>query len=241
MKKALSVLLCLCLVLSVFSALPFTASAATLDEAAQSTGVSSGTTGDCTWTLDDEGTLTISGSGKMGDYAKSVLPWGKEITAVVFNDGVTYIGMASFRECKKLRSVLFPETLTQIGSYAFDGCTSLVSISFPNSLTNISMCAFRNCIGLKDIIVPDNLTNIAQNVFENTYWFNNQPDGLVYIGKIAYKYKGTCSNSVEIQDGTVGIAGGAFSDYPNYSGLTSVSIPESVTRIGESSFFSAIV
>ena len=68
MKKAISVLLCLCLVLSVFTVVPFAASAAEVTE--ETVGASSGTTGDCTWTLDDNGVLTISGNGNMGDYRR---------------------------------------------------------------------------------------------------------------------------------------------------------------------------
>ena len=74
MKKALSVLLCICMVLSVFTALPLAALAATLDEANEPVGASSGTTGDCTWTLDDSGVLTISGSGEMGSYTNNTSP-----------------------------------------------------------------------------------------------------------------------------------------------------------------------
>ena len=70
MKKAISVLLCLCLTLSVFTVVPFAASAAEVTE--ESVGASSGTTGDCTWTLDDNGTLTIRGNGKMKNYSSSL-------------------------------------------------------------------------------------------------------------------------------------------------------------------------
>ena len=66
MKKAISVLLCLCLTLSVFTVVPFAASAAEVTE--ETVGAKSGTTGSCRWSLDDEGNLTISGNGAMVDY-----------------------------------------------------------------------------------------------------------------------------------------------------------------------------
>jgi len=64
-KKSLSVLLSAML---LFTAVPFAASAAEIAPQAQSVGASSGTTGDCTWTLDDERTLTITGNGAMENY-----------------------------------------------------------------------------------------------------------------------------------------------------------------------------
>ena len=51
MKKAISVLLCLCLTLSVFTVVPFAASAAEVTE--ETVGATSGTTGSCRWSLDD--------------------------------------------------------------------------------------------------------------------------------------------------------------------------------------------
>ena len=89
MKKAISILLCLCLALSVFTVVPFAASAAEVTE--ESVGATSGTTVDCTWALDDNDTLTISGYGAMGDYSSQKLngtwittaPWGANIKTVI--------------------------------------------------------------------------------------------------------------------------------------------------------------
>ena len=191
MKKAISILLCLCLALSVFTVVPFAASAAEVTE--ESVGATSGTTVDCTWALDDNDTLTISGYGAMGDYSSQKLngtwittaPWGANIKTVIIEDGVTYIG-----------------------SYAFYGCTGLTSIT-----------------------IPDSLANIEGDAFNNTAWYNNQPDGMVYAGRVAYKYKGTMpdNTSIIIRDGTKGIAGSAFE---RCNGLRSVIIPDSVTSIG---------
>ena len=64
--KTLAVLLSAML---LFTAVPFAASAAA--NAEQQVGAKSGTTGDCTWTLDNNGTLTISGSGAMDNYSST--------------------------------------------------------------------------------------------------------------------------------------------------------------------------
>ena len=102
-KKALAVLLSAMLLLS---AVPLTAMAAEVAPQEQSVGATSGTTGDCTWTLDNNGTLTISGNGAMGDYSSqyssstyiyiTTAPWGANIKTVVIEGGVTSIGGSAF-------------------------------------------------------------------------------------------------------------------------------------------------
>ena len=105
MKKLISILLSVILLSTVICAAPFTVSAAV--EETEVVGASSGTTGDCTWTLDDNGTLTISGNGAMGDYDYdydyycSEAPWGYDyyIKSVVIENGVTSIGRYAFCDC----------------------------------------------------------------------------------------------------------------------------------------------
>lgn len=125
---------------------------------------------------------------------------------------VTTIGSSAFRECTDLTSVTIPSTVTSIGSNAFSGCTSLASIDIQSSVIEM-----------------------PSGVFDDTSWYENQPEGLIYIGKIAYKYKGTMpdNTSIEIKDGTTCLTGGTFA---NCTGLTSVTIPNSVIAIGTSAF-----
>jgi len=129
-----------------------------------------------------------------------------------------------------------PNSITSIGEYAFFDCNGLTSITIPNSVTSIGYNAFSaECSGLTSVIGADSVAYIGTGAFTGTPWFDNLPDGLVYIGLVAYKYKGAMPSgtSIEIKEGTKSISGHCFAAV---SGLTSVTIPYSVTSIGEYAF-----
>lgn len=85
-----------------------------------------------------------------------------------------------------------------IGYEAFKNNTNIVSIKLPNSITSIGGSAFEGCTGLTSIIIPDSVTNIGKDAFYNTAWYNNQPTGLMYSGKVAYEYKGSMPSNTSI-------------------------------------------
>ena len=126
--------------------------------------VASGTCGDnATWSLDDTGTLTISGTGDMDD-----IDWGVhrgEITSVEIEDGVTSIGDSAFMGCRSLTSVKIPSSVTTIGNDAFNGCTGLTSVEIPDSVTSIGDCAFCLCT-LTSVEIPNSVTSIGDYAFD---------------------------------------------------------------------------
>ncbi|MBQ6499508.1 MAG: leucine-rich repeat domain-containing protein, partial [Ruminococcus sp.] len=160
-NKILSLVLCLTMVLSVFAIVPFAAGAAEAEVA--ETGASSGTTGDCTWTLDDNGVLTISGNGAMGDDEPH--PWGTNISKVIIEEGVTSIGDYAFFNCTGLTSVTIPDSVTRISECAFADCTGLTNVTIGNSVTIIDDEAFTGCTGLTSIDIPDSVTSIGWSAF----------------------------------------------------------------------------
>ena len=158
-----------------------------------------------------------------------------QVTYINYTYIVTGIGSSAFRDCDGLTSLDIPNSVTSIGSGAFLRCTGLISVTIPTGVTNIGQEAFYGCSCLNSMTIPNSVINIGANAFGNTAWYNNQPNGLVYVGKIAYKYKGTIPSGTHIifEEGTLGIADYAFNEC---TGITSVTIPNSVTSIGAYAF-----
>ena len=174
----------------------------------------------------EEGTLGIAGSAFSGCSG---------LTSVTIPNSVISIGGMAFHDCISLISVTIPNSVTSIDHEAFRGCSGLTSVTIGNSVTSIGESAFSGCSCLTSVTIPNSVNSIGSGAFEDTAWYNNQPDGLVYAGKVAYKYKGEMpvNTDITLEDGTLGIAGYAFS---GCSGLTSVTIPNGVTSIGEQAF-----
>ena len=141
--------------------------------------------------------------------------------AVVIPNTVTYEG--------KTYSV------TSIGQYAFYRCNGMTSVNIPYSVTSIGKYAFCYCSSMSSFNIPNSVTSIGSRAFSDTPWYNNQPDGLVYAGKVAYQYKGNMPSGTEItiKEGTLGITSQAFYEC---TGLTKVVIPNGLTSIGDEAF-----
>lgn len=145
MKKVLSNLLMVLLVFFALSSINLSTSAAT---------ATSGTTGDCTWSLDGT-VLTISGNGDMGSYNSGKAPWGTYVTEVVIRFGVRNIGGNAFCDCSNLKSITIPDSVSCIEYSAFDSC-GITSIIIPAGVT-IEESAFYYCRDLTSVIIKGSL------------------------------------------------------------------------------------
>lgn len=175
--------------------------------------------------------LSIGNSVKsIGDYAFNNC---KALPSVVIPNSVITIGNGAFASCVALTSLGIGNSVTTIGASTFYGCSGLTSVTIPNSVTLIGRLAFNSCSSLASIYIPSSVSAMGGQVFDGTPWYDNQPEGLVYAGMVAYKYKGVMPNNTAIvlREGTTGIAGGAFSDCYE---LISVTIPNSVKVISSS-------
>ena len=129
-----------------------------------------GTTGDCTYTLDtSDSTLVISGSGAMEDYSSaSSVPWHSYrsyVKSVTIENGVTSICNYAFYYYSSLTSITIPDAVTSIGEGAFYKCTSLSSVTIGSGVTSIGDNAFYNCESLMSIKIPSKVTSIGDYAF----------------------------------------------------------------------------
>lgn len=119
--------------------------------------------------------------------------------------------------------------VTEIANYAFSGCSMLDTLVIPNTVKKIGMYAFTGCTKLVYISFPESIEDILGGALYECAWYNNQPDGLIYIGNLLYRYKGTApTGTIVVKDGTKAILDFTFSNQPN---IQSVVLPESVTSI----------
>jgi len=140
-KKFSAILLAIVMVMTIISAITVTASAAE---------IASGTSGDASWTLTDDGTLTFSGEGEIGND-QSWMDHVDSITSIVIEEGITSISNYAFYECSSLESVTLPASVATIGNYAFSGCSNLESVTIPASVTKIENSAFYGCSSLATV------------------------------------------------------------------------------------------
>ena len=197
------------------------------------------------------------------------------LTSVTIGNSVTFIGSHAFSYCSCLKSVTIPDSVTSIGESAFSYCSGLTSVTIPNSVTSIGDYAFRGCYKLVEVINKSGL-NITKGTRDNGniayyalsvkkdgtsdivnkdgylfYTYDNVNYLVAYVGSNTdltlpddyngqnykiYKYAFSgCSGltSVTIPDSVTSIGNSALMDC---SGLTSVIIGNSVTSIGESAF-----
>ena len=220
-------------------------------------GVEEGTFSDCERLaeIDIPGNITYIANSAFSSTA---------LTRVDIPDTVTSVGNSAFSYCSKLQEVNIGSNVTYIADGAFSGCDlrqltingevesigdsaffnnkNLESIEIPSSVTRIEYRAFSGCSSLLEIEIPDSVEAIAGFAFDgatdnmNTAWYNNQDDGVVYAGKVLYKYKGEApeGTTITVEDGTKGIAGYAFCWQSN---LKEIQLSDTLTNIGDYAFY----
>jgi len=185
------------------------------------------------------------------------------LTSVTIGNSVTSIGYSAFSGCSSLTSITIPDSITSISEDAFNGCSSLTSITIPDSVTSIGYSAFRGCHSLTSITIPDSVTTIGKDAFENCSSLTSItiPDSVTSIGEDAFngcnkltyteydngRYLGNPNNPhlVLVKAGSTEITTCNIhadtkllylSAFMGCSDLISITIPDSVTSIGEDAF-----
>lgn len=135
----------------------------------------------------------------------------------------------AFYGCSNLTSIVISDSVISIGRYAFSGCSGLTLITIPDRVESIGEYAFNECSGLKSIIVSNSVKSIGKCAFSGCSAEIIWGDDPQITEIIEWAFAGYEGENVVIPNGVTGIADYAF--YDCYE-LVSITIPSSVTHIG---------
>ncbi|MBO7119606.1 MAG: leucine-rich repeat protein, partial [Bacteroidaceae bacterium] len=165
-------------------------------------------------------------------------------TTVTIPDNITTIGDGAFSDCSNLTDVIIPGSVGRIGNDAFFNCSSLTSINIPEGVTSIDYQAFSGC-SLTSITIPESVEFIHGTALGGCMSLTTI---IVEEGNLFYDSRDNCNAIIETESNTLitgcqntiipnsveCIGEWAFGACPN---LTSITIPESVTSIGDYAIF----
>ncbi|MDE5745149.1 MAG: leucine-rich repeat protein [Paramuribaculum sp.] len=199
---------------------------------------------------------------EIGSYAFSRC---SGMTSITIPESVTSIGNGAFYNCSGLTSITIPSSVTEIGQSAFSDCTGLTSVTIPNSVTKIEGEVFWGCSSLISVIIPNSVTSIGIRAFTRCSSLTSVtiPNSVIEIGSYAF-YECSALNELTIEDGnetlSLGSTGstsgldvfkncpigtlylgrnlsyGTTSPFWNKNTIKSVTIGDSVTKIGDQAF-----
>lgn len=254
-KKTISIIL---VFLLIITALPLAAYAA--EDSSVSVSASSGTTGDCTWSVEGD-VLTISGSGATGSLSSllSSPPWDSGVTTAIVEEGVTKIGDYLFRSSYKLSSITLPESVTEIGTSAL--AKSILGVdrtiyappgSYAETYCNENSLTFQASLGVTGdctwrlegtVLTISGNGAMADCEFDDDGncllpWGNKITkviieEGVTEIGKAAFYKCGSLTEAV-MPEGLTTIKPGAFYECKK---IETVNFPEGLTTIGENALY----
>ena len=192
------------------------------------------------WYCDSLTSVTIPDS--VTTIGNSAFEYCSRLTSVTIPDSVTTIGYEAFAWCCILTSVTIGDSVTTIGDYAFSDCFSLTSVTIPDSVTEIGDSAFEYCSRLTSVTIGDSVTTIGKWAFRNCDSLTSVtiPNSVTTIGDRAFA---VCSSLQDFngkfasEDGRCLIIDGVLNSFAP-AGLTEYNIPDSVTTIGDSAFYS---
>lgn len=183
--------------------------------------------------LIDKTTHTLVAAFDNGTISKDFVWGGSDGKTKIFD--VTSIGYGAFAFAK-IESMVIPSNVKTIGEFAF-AHSALKQVVIESGVKNIGAKAFYMSENLQTVSVADSVQSIGCNAFEGTKYYADKENenGIVYIGKVAYVYRGNKADitDIEIKDGTVGIADHALGYMRN---LKTITLPSSVKHIDSMAF-----
>ncbi len=184
-------------------------------------------------------------------------------TYAVNEDGnsVTITGYTGEDAALTVPSELGGYKVTVIGTNAFSSNYDITSVSIPSSVVTVDAMAFYNCANLASVELTPYTLYVGYQAFHGTAYFNNMPDGPVYIGRVLYGYAGIMPSktSITVSYGTSSISPYAFYKQVNLTeiylpvgmraiesfafmgctNLLTMRVPPSVTAVGDAAFLNA--
>ena len=157
------------------------------------------------------------------------------VKSIEVPEGVTTIPASTFANSTSLTSIDIPNSVTSIGAGTFQSCTSLTSIDIPNSVTSIAGSTFSGCSSLKSVTIPNSVTSIGSHAFYHCSALKT----LTIPGNTTLDtdaFYGTSINELIFADGSTTITYYSSPDL-SITSITSVTIPDSVTSIGNLAFY----
>ena len=198
----------------------------------------------------ENGVAKVTSQNNSSPYYTTYPTGALTIPSSVNYNGTTYsvaaIGNGAFTQCSGLTSVTIPSSVTTIGNYAFNGCTGLIGpLTIPNSVTTIGNYAFNGCTGLTGTLtIPNSITSIGDNAFGGCTGFSSidfNADSCIYAGNAQSGSGSGYSSFYNLSNITSFTFGNNVKIIPAYlcyglSGLTTLTIPASVSFIGNAPF-----
>ena len=165
------------------------------------------------------------------------------LNSISITNGVTSIGNNAFYGCSGLASINIPNSVTSIGERAFYNCSGITDVGIPNSVTSIGNMAFYGCSSLESISIPFIGSSKAATSAQSSTLFGYIFGTSSYTGAISTRqYYSASASTIYYIPATlrsITVTGGniLYGAFYGCSGLTSISILDSVTNIGASAFY----
>lgn len=168
-------------------------------------------------------------ANRLPDYAFV----GSNLQSVTLPNTISEIGEGAFAGSKIVK-ISIPSSVTEIGRSAFADCENLVEVDIPAA--DIPEAAFRGCKSLKKVTVTAGLTTIGARAFAGCSSLESFPFGTALVSIGADAFNATGLKSVDLA-GAKSLAMLGDRAFAHCGALTSVSLPASVSKIGEGLFF----
>ncbi len=167
--------------------------------------------------------------------------FSESVDSYTIPGGIETICNGAFSDCEQMRSITLSNSVKTIGDYAFSSCVFLSSVTLSEQLKSIGELAFHGCGYLNTIKLPNSVSYIGRNAFADTPIMDNEDNwhnDALCLGRWLIRLRNV-SGEYTIPDSIMYLYNDALSEC-TFNGLKTITIPESVIRIGDDAFWSGV-